>query len=144
MRKMLGNDVSQGSLDLECDRLSQAIDRAEFGRLQWAKNEGPMLARLVGLAHAALEDRSDVALTDEGSTNETKRFVLKVHNSRVVAITISLDGGRARVQADEIDRSPYRISEGLPLSVDFQQVDDAWMASTLQELFGRIQFQSHD
>jgi hypothetical protein len=136
--------VSNSSLDLECDRLSQAIDRAEFGRLQWAKKEGPMLARLVELAHATLADRSEFALADEGSTNEVKRFVLKVHNSRVVAIAISLDGGRVVVQANEIDRSPYRLSDGPPRSIDFQQVDDAWMAATLQELFGRIQFQSRD
>ncbi|MBV1690854.1 hypothetical protein KRR38_25035 [Novosphingobium sp. G106] len=103
-----------------------------------------MLARLVELAHAALEERSEFALADEGSTSEAKRFVLKVHNSRVVAITISLNGGRPMVQAGEIERSPYRLSEGPPLSADFQQVDDAWMASTLQELFGRVQFQSRD
>jgi hypothetical protein len=144
MHQTQGHDVSHSSLDLECDRLSQAIDRAEFGRLQWAKNEGPMLVRLVELAHATLADRSEFALTDEGSTNEAKRFVLKVHNSRVVAITISLDGGRAVVQAAEIDRSPYRLAEGPPLSADFQQIDDGWMASTLQDLFGRVQFQSRD
>lgn len=136
--------MSNSSLDLECDRLSQAIDRAEFGRLQWAKNEGPMLARLVELAHATLADRSEFALADEGSTNEVKRFVLKVHNSRVVAIAISLDRGRAVLQAGEIERSPYRLAEGPLISADFQQVDDAWMASALQELFGRVQFQSRD
>lgn len=130
--------MSEGSLDLECDRLSQAIDGAEFERLRWAKTEGPMLARLVELAHSTLEERSEFTLADEGSSNAAKRFVLKVHNSRVVAITLSLENGCAKVQADEIERSPYRLSDGLPLSVDFQQADKAWMVSAFRELFGRI------
>jgi hypothetical protein len=139
MRQPQGNDVPKSSLDLECDRLSQAVDGPEFARLRWAKNEGPMLARLVELAHGALTERSEFALVDEGSTNEAKRFVLKIHNQRVVAITISLDAGRVKFQADEIERSSYGVREGLPLLADFREVDETWMDSALRDLFGRIQ-----
>lgn len=132
--------MSQG-FELQCDRLSQAVDGAQFERLRWARNEGPMLAKLVSLAQAAFEGRSEFELADEGSTNEIKRFVLKVHNQRVAAIAIFLERGQVKLQVEEIERSQYRIREGLPLTADFEQIDEAWMASALQELFGRIQAQ---
>lgn len=100
-----------------------------------------MLAKLVSLAQAAFEGRSEFELADEGSTNEIKRFVLKVHNQRVAAIAIFLERGQVKLQVEEIERSQYRIREGLPLTADFEQIDEAWMASALQELFGRIQAQ---
>ena len=47
--------MPQDSFQLECDRLSHIVDGALFERLRWERNEGPMLARLVALAHSAFE-----------------------------------------------------------------------------------------
>lgn len=131
--------MSSDSFELECDRLSQAVDGALFERLRWERNEGPMLAKLVSLAHGALEDRSEFELTEEGATNDVKRFVLKVHSNRVMAIAIFLDGGQVNVRAEAIDRSRCTIAEGPAVSAGFDAVDQQWMRSALRELFARVQ-----
>ncbi len=131
--------MSQDSFDIVCDRLSSAVDKGQFERLRWDRNEGPMLARLIALAHAALEQRSEFELAEEGSTSALKRFVLKVHSNRVVAISIRLGEGLVHLQADEIERSKYKLSAGNPLSADFKVIDEQWMADALQELFSRVQ-----
>ena len=51
--------MPQTGFELECDRLSSVVDNALFERLRWERNVGPVLARLVALAHAALEKRSE-------------------------------------------------------------------------------------
>jgi hypothetical protein len=130
--------MSKDDFERQCDMLSQAVDGVLYERLRWSRTEGPMLAHLVDLAQAALEGRSEFELTEEGSTNEIKRFVLKVHNNRIVAIAISIEGGRASLRAEEIERSRYRLTEGAAISADFAQADELWMAATLQELFSRI------
>jgi hypothetical protein len=131
--------MAQDSFELACDRLSGAVDGVLFERLRWARTEGPMLARLVELAQSAVEERGDFELTEESSTSEIKRFVLKVHSNRVVAITIRLDQTWAVLGAEVIERSPYRLSDTTPLTTEFQAVDEQWMASSLQEIFARIQ-----
>jgi hypothetical protein len=131
--------VTQDSFELACDRLSQAVDGTLFERLRWARTEGPMLARLVVLVHSAIERRSDLALTEEGSTGEVKRFILKVHNNRIVAISIGLDEGQAVLRASTIERSPYRLADLTLLKGDYHAVDEHWMACALQEIFDRIQ-----
>ena len=130
--------MSQDRLEIECDRLSHAVDAALYERLRWERNEGPMLARLVALAHATLEKRNEFELAEEGSTSASKRFVLKIHSNRVVAISIWVKDGSANLRAEQIERSPYRLADGNPLSADFQTVDELWMANTLQELFSRV------
>lgn len=134
--------VPDTSFDLECDRLSHVVDDAQFERLRWARTEGPMLARLVALAEGALEERSDFALVEEGTSRDDKRFTLKVHGNRVVTVVISLDGSRAVMQVEEAERSRYRVLPGEPVSVEFALADEAWMASALQQLFSRIQLLS--
>jgi hypothetical protein len=131
--------VTQDNFELACDRLSGAVDGVLFERLRWARTEGPMLARLVELAQSAVEGRGDFEMSDEGSTSEIKRFVLKVHNNRIVAITICLNGGHAELKAERIERSPYKLSDLSPLTADFAAVDEQWMAGALLEIFGRIQ-----
>lgn len=130
--------MPQDSFALECDRLSQTVDSALFERLRWARTEGPMLAHLVTLAHAVLEEREEIELTEEGATNSIKRFVLKVHSNRVAAITMCLKEGQVLVWAEEIERSRYKLAEGSPLTAEFHKVDQPWMASAFQELFSRI------
>ena len=126
------------NLQVECDRLSHIVDGALFERLRWERNEGPMLAHLIALANSALEGRSEFELIEEGATRDVKRFVLKVHGNRVVAITLRIEAGRAIVDAQGLDRSSYRVSEGVSASTDFATADEAWMAGALQALFSRI------
>ena len=130
--------MTDQSFEMACDRLSHVVDDIQFERLRWARTEGPMLAKLVALAHAALEVRDDFELTEEGSTSDIKRYVVKVHNNRVMAIMLGLDQGRAIVGAAQIERSKYRIADPTPIAADFAMVDEAWMAGVLQELFSRI------
>ncbi len=131
--------MPQANFELGCDRLSQIVDGAIFERLRWSRNEGPMLAKLVALAQSSLEGREEFELADEGSTTNVKRFVLKVHHIRTIAITICLKDGQADVSAAEIDRSQYRLSKSDSLSANFAAVDEQWMACTLNELFNRVQ-----
>jgi hypothetical protein len=131
--------VPQTSFESECDRLSSAVDGVQFERLQWERNVGPVLARLVAMSHAALEKRGEFAFTEEGATRDVKRFVLKVHGNRVMALALRVEAGRAVVEAQPIDRSRYSLAGGPPLSVAAEDLDEQWMAQALQQLFGRVQ-----
>jgi hypothetical protein len=131
--------MSDDSFEIECDRLSNVVDSAQFERIRWAKNEGPMLVRLVELANAAIADRSDFELTDEGSKGPVRRYVLKVHGFRIVAVNLGLEGGRVVVWAEAIERSQYRIVGGRRHTAEFQEVDEAWMKSALREIIGEVQ-----
>jgi len=131
--------VPQDSFQHECDRLSDIVDHALFERLRWERNEGPMLAHLVSLAQAAFEGRSEFELTEEGATRDIKRFVLKIHGNRVIAISMRVESGRAVLEADALDRSKYRISGGAAATTDFAAADQAWMTLALQEQFSRVQ-----
>jgi len=126
------------SFHAECDRISQAVDGVQYERMRWAKTEGPMLARLVELAQAAVAQREEFELTEEGATSDIKRFVLKVHSNRVVGIALWLDQGRAVIDIETVGRSRYEVSPGDPVSADYPLVDEPWMATTLHTLFGRI------
>ena len=130
--------MTQDSFELACDRLSGAVDGVLFERLRWARTEGPMLTRLVELAQSAIEDRGDFELSEEGSTAERKRFILKVHSNRVIAMTICLNRGWTELGAETIERSAYRLSDTTPLTAEFAAVDKQWMAGALQEIFSRI------
>ena len=136
-RKM--NSMVHDSFEQQCDRLSAAVDAAQFERLRWARTEAPMLARLVELALGAVADRQDFELTEEGSVAAVKRFVLKVHGFRIAALNLGLDQGHAVVWAEAIDRSKYIIAGSDPVSADFRQVDQAWMAAALEAQFARVQ-----
>ena len=142
LRKRKAPMMSQSSFEIACDRISQAVDGVQYERMRWAKVEGPMLARLVELAHAAIAERSEFELTEEGATSDIKRFVLKVHANRVAGIAVQLASGQAMVTIEEISRSRYAIAPGDPVCASFAQVDETWMAATLQTVFERIIFQS--
>lgn len=130
--------MTENSFDIECDRLSRVVDEPQFERLRWDRHEGPMLNRLVELAHGAIAERSDFELVEEGASRDEKRFVLKVHSNRIVALSLSLDGNRAVADIVPIDRSRYRVMPGDPASADFGRIDEAWMTNALRHLFGRI------
>jgi hypothetical protein len=127
------------SLELECDRLSNVVDGIQFKRLQWERDIGPALARLVASAHAALEKRSEFELAEEGATRDVKRFVLKVHGVRILAVTFRVEGGRVVVEGQAVDRGRYALANGAPLSAALDEADGPWMAGALQELFSRVQ-----
>lgn len=131
--------MPQTGFELECDRLSSVVDNALFERLRWERNVGPVLARLVALAHAALEKRSEFQFTEEGATRDVKRFVLKVHGNRIMAIAMRVEGDQAVVEAQAIDRSRYSLASGPPLTVACEALDEPWMAQALQQLFSRVQ-----
>ena len=131
--------MSQDSLQLEFDRLSRDVDSFLFERLRWDREEGPMLAKLVALAHGALESRGDFALTEEGATSDIKRFILKVHSNRIIAIVITLENGRAQVRPEQIERSKYTVRDTTPVSAAFDQIDEDWMAAAFKELISRVE-----
>lgn len=131
--------MPQTSFEIECDRLSGVVDKVLFERLQWERNVGPVLARLLALAHAALEKRGEFELTEEGATRDIKRFVLKVHGNRVMAIAMRVEAGRAVVEGQAIDRGRYALMDGPPLSVASEELDESWMARVLQQLFSRVE-----
>lgn len=131
--------MTDDSFFLACDRLSQAVDATQYERLRWAKTEGPMLARLVELAHAAMADRSEFELTEEGATGDIRRFVLKIYGHRVIGLAIWLDHGHACLTVETVARGRYQVDAEGPVTADYAVVDEAWMAATLQTLFARIQ-----
>jgi hypothetical protein len=131
--------MPQVSFELECDRLSHVVDGVQFERVRWGRTEGPMLARLVQLAHEAVEGRPDFELVEEGSTSALKRFVIKVHSNRVAGIGLCIQDGKAVATLHAIERSPYRLTEGPPLAGEFPVVDEQWMAAVFTELFSRVQ-----
>jgi len=124
--------------DIECDRLSGAIDSTQFERIRWARTEGPMLERLVGLARSALDGRSEFELTEEGSTGACRRLVIKVHSFRIAAINIALDGQTVAVWGEEIDRGKGRLAEAQRRTTSYQNVDESWMKGAMREIFSEI------
>jgi hypothetical protein len=130
--------VPQARFAQQCDRLSEVVDKTLFERLRWERTEAPILAKLVALAHASLEAREEFELTEEGATPSVKRFVLKIHSTRVAALTLCLADGKAELAIHSIERSPYRVAPGATLCIPFAGIDEAWMAASLDELFARI------
>ena len=127
------------SFEIECDRLSKAVDGVQFERVRWARDEAPMLERLVDLAQAAVKERPDIELTDEGSRGTLRRYVLKVHGFRIVAVNLGLEAGKVAVWGEAIERSKYQVVNGQRHSAEFQRVDEAWMRDTMRALIGEIQ-----
>jgi hypothetical protein len=130
--------VTLDSFASACDRLSHIVDDVQFERLRWARTEGPMLAHLVTLAQAAVEPRSDFELAEEGNARDQRRFILKIHMTRIATLAIALDQGQAVITIEDTAHSKYAITPGDPVSTDFTLADAAWMAAALETLFGRI------
>jgi len=131
--------MHEDRFESECDRLSKAVDGVQFERIRWAKHEGPMLERMVQLAQGAVADRADYELTDEGSRGDVRRYVIKVHGFRVVAVSLGLDAGRPTVWGESIERSRFKIANGQRYSVDFAQLDEAWMKSALGAVIREVE-----
>ncbi len=127
------------ALELTCDQLSHTVDAVQFERMRWARDEAPKLAHLVELATAAVAQRPDFELTDEGSGGALRRFILKVHGFRVMALALRLTGNTVSVQSEPIERSKYTLRQAEPVTAEFEQVDSAWMAQALGAQFALIQ-----
>lgn len=123
---------------LECDRLSNAVDETQYERFRWDRDEAPKLARLVELVQGSFAERRDFDLAEEGATSGYKNYVLKVHSMRTVAISVRLKNGKAVLASETIDRSPYTLSETGPVGTDYENVDEQWVAAALKMLLGRI------
>ena len=130
--------MTPDSFATACDRLSHIVDDIQFERLRWSRTEGPMLAHLVALAQAAIEQRPDFEFTEEGTARDQRRFIIKIHMTRVATLAIALDQGRALLSIEATAHSKYDVTPGAPVSADFALVDAAWMADALQTLFGRV------
>ncbi len=136
---MTGFTVGQSSFDLECDRLSGLVDSAQYERLRWDRNEGPLLAKLVAWARESFEDHGEFELTEEGSTTDRKRFVLKVHAKRTFAIAFEVADGLAIIEPGLADRSNYRLSSLDRITAPMNDFHEEWVQAALQELFSRVQ-----
>jgi len=130
--------VNNDPFELECDRLSSTVDSFLYERIRWDRIEGPLLARLAELSRAAFESRPDFELTEEGATSDLKRFVLKVHSNRIMAIKMWLANGRALIDVEEIERSRYKVMPGEPISSEFEGVDEQWMAASMRAIVARV------
>ena len=130
--------MPEDSFQLECDRLSQIVDNAQFEYLRWERDEGPKLTHLVALARASFDHRPEFELTEEGATRDIKRFVLKIHGKRVLVIALRMQDGQAVVESAPLERSSYGVAEGAAIRADFTSVDEAWMATALQQQLRRI------
>ncbi len=130
--------LDDANFQLACDRLSRIVDPTQFERLRWARTEAPMLANLMDLFEGAIADRDDFEAGEEGSTAATKRYAVKVHGTRVLAITIGLVETTVTVAAEALPRSRYAIAPGDPLVADYAAFDAALMAAALQDLFSRV------
>lgn len=130
--------MNQDALEQECDRLSNCVDSFLYERIRWDRIEGPLLAKLAKLAGAAFDERNDFELAEEGATSDIKRFVLKVHSNRVMAIKMWLDSGRALIDVEEIERSKYKVTPAEPIAVEFGGVDEPWMAASMRAMLSRV------
>ncbi|MEO6387725.1 MAG: hypothetical protein ABIT16_03000 [Croceibacterium sp.] len=130
--------MSDESFSFECDRLSAMVDTALFERIRWERDEGPKLATLVQLVRQVLEPRPEFELLEEGATRDIKRFVLKIHGNRVMAVAMRIVEGRAVLTWEAIERSSYEVETGEPISADFAEVDQQWMIDSLERVFARV------
>ncbi len=130
--------MNNDPLELECDRLSSTVDSFLYERIRWDRVEGPLLARLAELSRAAFESRPDFELTEEGATSDLKRYVLKVHSNRIIAIKMWLANGRALIDVEEIERSKYKVMPAEPISTEFDGVDEQWMAASMRAMLARV------
>jgi len=129
--------MSQDPFQNACDQFSNIVDETQFERFRWSRDEAPKLARLVELVKAAFEGRDDFDLAEEGTTPEFKRYLIKVHSQRTVAVVIMLRNGRAILGSEPVIRSRFTVDDGDPIATDYENVDEQWVADTLKILIGR-------
>ncbi|WP_295633547.1 hypothetical protein [Novosphingobium sp.] len=133
------NALSQDSFQQMCDQVSAVVDAVQYERMRWARDVGPRLAEMVTMTLASIEGRIDLEFSEEQSTTEIKRFILKVHGVRVIGLTLWIEDGQAHMQPVEIDRSRYLLSAKGTLSVELDGLNAEWIAQALRTAFGLIE-----
>jgi len=129
--------MSQDFFTDACDQFSHIVDDVQFERFRWARDEAPKLARLVELVKQAFDGRDDYALAEEGTTADFKRYLIKVHGQRTVAVAIMLKDGQAILGSEPVVRSRFTVKDGDPISANYDDVDEQWIAETLKTLLSR-------
>ena len=124
-----------------CDRFSDTVDDVSFERFRWTRDEAPKLAHLVEMTEAAFADREDYELAEEGGSGSQagfKRFLIKVHGKRTVAVAVMLKDGQAILGAEPVERSAYTISQETPLSIGYDNANEAWIKQSLAQIIAEI------
>ena len=133
------NALSHDGFQDMCDHISSVVDTVQYERMRWARDVGPRLAEMVTLMLATIEARVDLEFSEEQSTTDIKRYILKVHGVRVIGLTLWIEDGQAHIQPIEIDRSRYRLSAKGTLSVEIEALNAEWIALALRTAFGLIE-----
>ncbi len=126
------------SFDTACDNLSGLVDAAQYERLRWDRNEGPLLTKLVDWARESFEQHDEFELTEEGSVTDRKRFVLKVHAKRTIGIAFQVVDGLAIIEPDLADRSSYGLSSTDRITAPMHEFHEDWVKAALQEIFSQV------
>ena len=133
------NALSHDSFQQMCDHVSAVVDPAQYERMRWARDVGPRLAEMVTMTLASIEGRIDLEFSEEQSTTDVKRLILKVHGVRVIGITLWIEDAQAHMQPIEIERSRYFLSAKGTLSVELEGLNAEWIALALRTAFGLIE-----
>ncbi len=132
------SEMNHSGFQAACDALSNKVDAGQFERFRWSRDEAPKLARLVELVMGSVEDRTDIEINEEGGSQDTKRFVIKVHGKRIAGLGVALDRGRAVVSIGAVERSPFQVVQDKPIHAPYSEVDEQWVGETLGKLMERI------
>lgn len=133
------NALSHDGFQEMCDHVSNVVDPTLYERMRWARDVGPRLAEMVAMALATVEGRTDLEFSEEQSTTDVKRMILKVHGMRVIGITLWIEDHQAHMQPIEIERSRYLLSAKGTLSVELEGLNAEWIALALRTAFGLIE-----
>ncbi|MGB7408742.1 MAG: hypothetical protein WA908_09560 [Pontixanthobacter sp.] len=133
--------ATQPDFQTVCDRFSDTVDETQFERFRWTRDEAPKLARLVEMTQAAFADREDYELAEEGGSGAQagfKRFLIKVHGKRTVAVAVMLKDGQAIFGAEPVERSHYTIDQTAPIATDYGKADETWVRQSLGKIVAQI------
>ena len=133
------NAQSQNGLQQMCDHVSSVVDAVQYERMRWARDVGPRLTEMVSMTLATVEERSDLEFSEEQSTTDVKRLILKVRGVRVIGITLWIEDAQAHMQPIEIERSRYFLSAKGTLSIELEGLNAEWIALALRTAFGLIE-----
>ncbi|MGB3737918.1 MAG: hypothetical protein WA948_01040 [Pontixanthobacter sp.] len=133
--------MAQSSFQSACDRFSDTVDDVQFERFRWTRDEAPKLARLVDMTQAAFASREDYELAEEGGSGGQagfKRFLIKVHGKRTVAVAVMLKDGQAILGAEPVERSNFTLSQSAPIACAYDDADENWIEQALGQIVGDI------
>ncbi len=133
--------MAHNALTTACDRFSDVVDDVQFERFRFTRDEAPKLAHLVEMTQAAFANRDDFELAEEGGSGgqaNYKRFLIKVHSKRTVAIAVMLKDNMAMLGAEPVERSAYTIEMDAPIMTEYDAADPQWIEQALAQIVARI------